>query len=158
MARAPSAREGCELGEPRGLWSHGLGGKVGGRSGSIRQARRSAAGRRGWETVGEEQWRTHMGPREGGRVVSTMGLWPGTYRRPMGSKVPRIVCTRAGNLGTPLPSGNRVPTWPWRVTGVLKPHNPPVIMPPTWEGERPGTFFDVQGPSCPCHQLHDLGL
>lgn len=106
MARAPSAKEGCELGEPRGLWSHGLGGKVGGRSGSIRQARRSAAGRRGWGTVGEEQWRTHMGPREGGRVVSTMGLWPGTYRRPMGSKVPRIVCTRAGNLDTPLPSGN----------------------------------------------------
>lgn len=91
MARAPNAREGCELGEPRGPRSQDLGGKVGGRSGNTKQARRSAAGRRGWGTVGEEQRRMHMGPRRAGRVVSTMGLRPGTYRRPGVSEVPGLL-------------------------------------------------------------------
>lgn len=113
MARAPSAREGCELGEPRGHRSQDLGGKVEGRSGNIRQARRSAAGRRrGWGTVREKQRHTHMGPRRAGRVVSTMGLWPGTYRRPTVSEVPGLfvpeqeIWVHAFPLGIESPHGH----------------------------------------------------
>lgn len=70
------------------------------------------------DSRGGEQQRKHMGPLAAGRVVSTMGLRPGTYRRPAGSEFPGIVCARAGNLGTPFPSGNQVPTWPLRGTSV----------------------------------------
>lgn len=74
MARAPSAREGCELGEPRGLrttvserrWegAEGTSGRLGGLQ----------LDAEGGGTVGEEQRRTHMGPPAAVRVVLTMGL------------------------------------------------------------------------------------
>lgn len=148
MARAPNAREGCQLGERRGLRSQDLGGKVGGRSGNIKQARRSAAGCRGWGTVGEEHWRTHIGPRRAGRVVSTMGLWPGTVSEVPGLFVPQQeIWVHTFPLGIEL-----------AMMGHLCPPGPLVITPPTWNGECPGTFSDAQGPSRPCHQLHDLGL
>lgn len=103
---------------------------MGGRRDNIRQGRRSAAGRRGWGTVGEEQQRTHMGPLAASRVVSTMRLRPDTYRRPAGSEFPGIVCARAGNLGTPLPSGNRVPTCHGGALLSQEPPSPLVITLP----------------------------